>query len=209
MPLAHGVRTGMLTRLTDAPAPASVSGPAVVVVGPDDQIVSLSLGAEERLAELIDGEAAADPLSPVAALIGAARRYARGDTQVPPRCRVRARSGMWLVLHAGPLVSRDGRQGEVVITIEEARPPEIVALVVAAFGLTPVSATSPSWSCRAWTPREIAATLHLSTYTVQDHLKSVFEKAAVRSRRELISRIYFDQYVPRMGAELAPSGWFA
>ncbi|PWN04164.1 helix-turn-helix transcriptional regulator [Nocardioides silvaticus] len=208
-PFAHGVRTGVLSRLSDAPPPVDSSGPAVVVVDSNDEIASMSLGAEQRLAELVDGEAAGDPIATIGALVGAARRYGRGETSTPPRSRVRTRSGMWLVLHAGPLMSRDDRQGEVVITIEEARPPEIVALVVAAFGLTPRERDVTQLVLQGVDTKEIGATLHLSAYTVQDHLKSVFEKAGVRSRRELISRIYFDQYVPRMGAELTPSGWFA
>src|SRR5690606_1024763 len=42
-PFAHGVRTGMLARLAEAPAPTPVTGPAVVIVDADDQISQMSL----------------------------------------------------------------------------------------------------------------------------------------------------------------------
>src|SRR3954451_8333392 len=57
---------------------------------------------------------------------------------------------------------------------------------------------------------EIAATLVVSPYTVQDHIKSLFEKTGVNSRRELVGRIFLDDYLPSLAqhAPLAAGGGF-
>ncbi len=38
--------------------------------------------------------------------------------------------------------------------------------------------------------KELASALHITAYTVQDHLKAIFLKTEVSSRRELVWKVY-------------------
>ena len=58
--------------------------------------------------------------------------------------------------------------------------------------------------------KQIAEQLLVSAYTVQDHLKSIFDKTGVRSRGELVGQIFLEHYIPRWEEQTdCPSGWFA
>lgn len=206
---ARGVRTGLVASLATAADEIAV-GPAVIVLDAQDRIAQLSPGGRARLEEMLLGEHGGDPFSVVTALAGSARRFARGEVASPPRVRIRTNAGSWLLMHASPLSDASGAAaGDVVITIEDARPPEIVDLIVAAFGLTARERDVARLVLQGSDTKAIAAALFLSPYTVQDHLKAIFEKAGVRSRRELIAKVYTDQYEPRMASQLGPTGWFA
>ncbi|WP_309128709.1 LuxR C-terminal-related transcriptional regulator [Microbacterium sp.] len=203
----RGIRTGLLSQLSRADA-GSQAGPAVIVFDADDRVVQSTPGAQAYLAQMPVVPGMGDPLTSVQALVSGARRFARGETDHAPRIRARTADGVWVVLHASPLGGAGDRAGDVVVTIEEARPQDVIDLVAAAFDLTAREREIVAAVLRGADTREIAVTLHVSPYTVQDHLKSVFDKAGVASRRELVARVYFDQYVRRMGSSIGPTGWY-
>ena len=209
---ARGLRAGLVAGAVDLATAGDGDGPAVLVVGADDEVVSANAGAEARISELGGGTLGEAPLPQiVCAIVGAARRRALDPTAPPPRARLRSRSGRWVVAHASPLVGRGDRGTDVVVTLEDARPPEVIPLIVASYGLTDRERDVVGLVLAGVDTADVAKRLHLSAYTVQDHLKKIFAKVGVRSRRELIARIYTDHYVPRLveGGGLAPSGWFA
>jgi DNA-binding CsgD family transcriptional regulator len=113
------------------------------------------------------------------------------------------------VLHASRL-SGPGAQGQIAVIFEMARPAEVAPLIVQAYDLSKRESEIMQLVTRGLSTIEISAEFHISSNTVQDHLKAIFEKAGVRSRRELVGLLFAQQYQPRIeaGHDLDGSGWF-
>ncbi len=102
------------------------------------------------------------------------------------QARVLARSGRWLVLQAVALGA--GGDRSVVLTVAPAPPAEVGEMTIAARGLTVRETEVSRLVLQGASTADIAAALHLSPHTVQDHLKAVFGKLGVSSRREMVGR---------------------
>lgn len=208
--LAVGVRAGLVAAAAGCPfeLESGANGPVVIVFDGVGSVVQATAAAERQMREL-GGDLWGELPPSIVSIVTAARALEAGRTGAVPRLRVRSRTGEWLTIHASPLSGRGDGPMQVAVTVEKAGAPDVVPLVVAAFGLTGRERDVVAHVLQGATTAEIGKKLHLSPYTVQDHLKVVFDKAGVSSRRELTSKVFFDHYVPRIGGELAPSGWFA
>ena len=191
---------GSLVRSVSTPVVLhpQLHGPAVVVVD-GSEVVEATPAAQRWLEQLGAGDRGHGPIPAVLAAVAVAAANGRTVAQ-----RARTSDGSWLVVRSAPL---GGRRG--IVTIDEAGPPDVVAILSAALGLSARETDVVVEVLRGSSTKEIATALHLSTYTVQDHLKAVFEKAGVNSRRELIADVFFGIYAPRLGRPVGPDGFFA
>ena len=79
------------------------------------------------------------------------------------------------------------------MVVEPAEPQSTLGVLLAAYGLTARELDVARQVLRGDSTKAIANALHISAHTVQDHLKSVFDKVGVRSRRNLVGRLLAGQ----------------
>ncbi len=199
-PLAGGIRRGLVANQLDMePDPV---GPGLMLLhgGDDLRVETTTPAATNWLHEIADGIVATNGLP--YAVYSLAHRTRQGRSA---RLRLRTRSGRWLTLHTSAL---DGDR--VAVIIEPSNPLEMAALIVDAFGLTRREQEVTRLVLHGHSTAEIAQLLVVSPYTVQDHLKKIFDKLQVGSRAELTSKLFFNQYLPRIkaGFPAGADGWF-
>jgi len=99
------------------------------------------------------------------------------------------------VLHGARLCSPGNQR--IAVIVEPAHPNRIFPLLMSAYGLTHRERDVTRLVLHGASTSQIASDLTVSAHTVQQHLKSIFAKTGVRSRRELVTKVFFTHYEPR------------
>jgi DNA-binding CsgD family transcriptional regulator len=195
--VGRALRLSLISHPAQRPAGC---GPGMAVVDTDNRLVSATPEALAWFDALETVYRLPDPVLgdglPAEVMVAAQEARARAASGAPAatRTRVRTRNGLWLLMHASCLQGPDGSAGDVALVVEPAKASEVAPLIVDAYELTPREVDVTRALARGLTTNEIALELHLSRYTVQDHLKAVYEKVGVSSRGELVAKMFADHY---------------
>jgi DNA-binding CsgD family transcriptional regulator len=207
--VAEGIRTSVRF---DAARRAEDSGsPGMIVLDGSDHVELITSAARELVAALRPPtvtESDETPPTAVVAVAGFARNRPPGNPQHGDGVAVPSSLG-WITLHAS---LPEGRaSGRVAIVMERATSPQTTAVRLEAHGVTAREREIAGLLAAGLSNTEIARTLVLSPYTVQDHVKSLFEKTGVSSRQELVARVFLDDYLPHLAGQtpLGADGAFA
>ncbi len=195
--LAEGARRALL--LGEALDPEGPHAPGLVVLTSEWEIESATPGVERWLSDLSGGDWEQGRLpSAVLAVAGRALRSAEGRDRPGEVAvaRVLTGSGTWVVLHGATLASDDARR--IAVIVEPAHPARIAPLLMSAYGLTDREQDITRLVLQGEATATIAERLVVSPHTVQQHLKSIFEKTGVHSRRDLVGKVFFSYYEPRV-----------
>ena len=196
--LAEGLRTALLLEhARRGEGTEREESPGLVVLADDLSIAATTPPGARWLAEIRDRTSRLllpEAVHSVVARLWALERSEDVDQRLP-QTRVRTASGRWLVIHAFRL-SGLGTAGQTAVVLEPAPASEVAPLLLDAYGLTRRERDVAQFVMRGMPTAAIAAVLSISPLTVQQHLKAVFDKAGVCSRRGLIARVFAEQYKP-------------
>lgn len=186
--LTRLLRTCLAQSFSQLPAYDDVAGPAVVVLAPSLAVRQQTATSDRALRALLPTPGDRAPI-PAAVWNVAAQLVAReaGVSQAQPRARVHVGAGRWVCLEAARLGADPTR--DIAVTITRASVGDLVDLFARLHALTAREREVLEAVVAGADTRAIAGELFVSEFTVQDHLKAIFTRTGVRSRRELLARV--------------------
>jgi DNA-binding CsgD family transcriptional regulator len=210
--IAAGLRAGLVNRAVETDVVVAADGPGVVVFDERGQPEFISPAAEHWIGQLVEEPPPATPAqSKMVQAVAARTRALRAGSdplQLAARARVQTRSGSWLLLYGTPLAGSGN--GRTAVILQTASSNEVAPLIAMAYGLTERECQVVRLCMEGRSTKQMAQALRVSAYTIQDHLKSIFDKTSVRTRNELVGQIFLEHYAPRWeDVDGAPTGWTA
>jgi DNA-binding NarL/FixJ family response regulator len=169
--------------------------PVVIMLDGSGRVTGMTSGGGRILEDLRTNEVDDEDLPGIVRVAALKARWSRTSTTLTTR--VRGRSGRWLRLHVSPM---EGDAGSVAITVETARPDDLVPILLESYGLTERETEIVLLLCRGLATKEIAAELVISPHTVRDYVKAIYEKAGVSSRGELVAKLFSGHLLERFHA---------
>jgi DNA-binding CsgD family transcriptional regulator len=107
----------------------------------------------------------------------------------PPSARVHLSDGLWVTLRAARIEKGPTADASAIaVSIELTPPADRSGLYASVAGLSDRETELLHQLVGGADTRELAQRLFISEHTVQDHLKSIFAKTGVNTRRKLIAR---------------------
>ena len=181
------VQAEALARVPAASPGPKTAGTAVMVLGPDLVPRTQTAETERYLRSLLPTEEGRRPVPAAAYNVGAQLLAVEaGLDDRPPVARAHLAEGRWLTFQAARLGSAP--EGDIAVTISPIEPRERLRLFARAHGLTERETDVLECLADGADTRAVAARLFVSEFTVQDHLKAVFDKTGVHTRRILLAR---------------------
>ena len=156
--------------------------PAIVVIGASDRPHTATAAARDWQDRLDDDDPGRFQWL-MHVMAAGARAAAPGVFQT----RLSDAHGQWITLNASQLIGGDDNQ--IAVVIEPASGHQLLGLMLTAYGLTPREREICHHVIDGHPTTLIARHLGISVHTVQDHLKSIFDKTTARSRGELVARL--------------------
>jgi len=194
--IAGPITTGLRQSLARTFVPATdgdqmPAGPVVLLLSPALVVRAQTPQTQRYLRVLVPPEAGDHAPVPAGAYNVAAQLLAAeaGVDNSPPVARVHLAGGRWLTLRAARMGTSPAVAGrDVAVSIEPSTTTDRVSVFARACGLTPRETELLQHLAGGADTREVARQMFVSENTVQDHLKSIFDKSTARSRRALLAR---------------------
>ena len=164
-------------------------GPVLLLLTDELRPIAQTADADRYLRALLPTDAARAPIPAAAFNVGAQLLASEcGVDDHPARARVHLHDGRWVTLRAARIGEPSATAASIAVSIEQTTAFDRASLYARVAGLTDRESELLQHLVTGHDTRAISLAMFVSEHTVQDHLKAIFAKTGLNTRRLVVAR---------------------